>query len=616
MHIQNRFLRVVYSPDKEMLLTSDVRGRVHKFDLDLNLIESSPVVTYDRPINSIYLTEKYIFTKDRFGAIGKWSIDTLEPLDFYDGQLICDRAKLVDNADLSPTPNRGITVFNNRIYTNNGYGQMVVLDVETFEICDIRQSPSDMFIDCICTQHPTVHAMSDVTGNLFIGNIETNEFPIKKKIDTNVVHGIIYDKRHNRFWTTQDGGLGEDKCVRTGVTTIALDGSGFKEYKLSHEDNEFIATDADHRYIFAGGFNGKVAIFDNQNADYKLDMEIGPLEFQIISAAVVTREQFYVLLQTGDLIRLDGHGNEVCRAKNLNRCVWTLEPHPEDDSILYAGTDQGVSLIHYEPGKFDSVKIEQTDKHVHGFGICKDVKPLPDGSYLTISRSGYIFKATKKGSVQWSLKLSGVPRGIAINSAFDRCMISTDSGIVWELETDSGNVIDQIPVGSPSYGCIYTQDGRRVVTADQGTQVHVYPADTHEILGSIGFNSRLKRLLQAANGGIFVTGPDGMFELDLNNYRPEKSFGDYLVSTKENGVYCNGHLYVGGYGYQVATYRYDNGEIIDLEETLPDFTKAFAARIPEQDQIPILLVGGRGGFINAYKIYDGVPYKTREFYIR
>ena len=39
-----------------------------------------------------------------------------------------------------------------------------------------------------------------------------------------------------------------------------------------------------------------------------------------------------------------------------------------------------------------------------------------------------------------------------------------------------------------------------------------------------------------------------------------------MVSTKENGVLCNGHLHVGGYGYQIATYRYDDGEIIDLQD--------------------------------------------------
>lgn len=615
MHMQNRLLRIVHSPTTQSLIGSDVRGRVHQFDYDLNLIQSSPVVSYDRPINAICLTDKYILTKDRFGAIGKWSLQTLEPLDFLDGQLVCDRHALDEDARVSPTPNRGISVFNNRIYTNNAYGQWVVLDVESFNIVEIGRSPSKIFIDCICAQHPETHALTDVVGNLYIGNLEANEFPIKRKIDTNVVHGIVYDQRHDRFWTTQDGGLGEDKCVRTGVTTIDKDGSNFQEFKLSHEDNEFIAITPDQMHVFAGGFNGKIAIFDNTERDFKLEAEVGPLEFQIIAAAVVSRDQYYALLQTGDIIRLNRAGEEVCRAANRNRCVWTLEPHPGDDSIVYAGTDHGVSILQYGPGLYDSVNIRQLAKHVHGFGICKDVKPFADGSYISISRSGYVFRADENGKVLWSRELPGVPRGIALDACTCHAMVSTDAKSVWELDTATGEIRHELRLGGASYACIYADDGRRVVTCDNGTQVLVFAPKADELLGRIGFNSRLKRLFRGSNGGIFVTGPDGMFELDLEHYCRKKSFGEYLVSTKESGVLCAGHVYAGGYGYQVATYRYEDEEIIDLEETAPDFTKAFAARIPE-DNVPILLVGGRGGFINTYRIYQGLPFKNREFYIR
>jgi len=614
--IQNRLLRIMCPPGKDVLIASDVRGRVHAFDHDLNLIQSSPVGTYDRPVNALHVTDRYVLTKDRFGAIGKWDLETLVPLDFYDGRTICDATGLYDDEVPSPTPNRAITCLNGRVYTPNGYNQLVVLDVDTFEVLDIRESPSKTFIDCICADDPEVHALSGVDGYLFLGNLETNQFPIQRQIDTNVVHGVVYDRRHDRFWTTQDGGLGEDRCVRTGVTTIEKDGSGFREFKLSHEDNEFIALDPDHRYVFAGGFNGKISIFDNTNRDFFLSQVIGPLEFQIIHAAVVSRDQFYVLLQTGDLIRLNGEGEEVCRASYSNRCVWTLEPHPDDDGLIYAGTDQGVTLLRYRGGRFDSIQIDQVARHTHGFGIVKDVKPLPDGSYVGISRKGDVFKAGDAGDVKWQRQVLGVPRGLAASADFERCLVATDEGTLWELGTSDGRVIDRVPVGSPSYACIYTADGRRVATADSLQQVRVYAPDSHELLGVVQeFSHRLKRLTRGSNGEIFVTGPDGMFELDLDEYRIRRSFGDYLVSTKENGVLCDGYMHVGGYGYQVASYRYSDGRIVDLQETLPDFTKAFAARI-EPEGAPILLVGGRGGFICAYRVHKGVPRKVRELYVR
>ena len=553
--MHNRLLRVVFARHQRVLIASDVRGGVHKYSLDLQLLQSSPVVSYDRPVNALCVSDKYIFTRDRFGALGKWDIETLAPLDFYDGRTVCDPRRLINDEEPSPSPSRAIACHGGRLYTLNGYNQLLVLDQETFELLDIRDSPSNTFLDCICVDHPEIHALSSVDGSLYIGNLEQHAFPVHRVIDTNVVHGVVYDARHHRFWTTQDGGLGNDRCVRTGVTTLLPDGSGFREFKLSHEDNEFIAMDPDGYYIFAGGFNGKIAIFDNTDSDFRLVRSIGPLEFQIIHAAVVSPEQIYVLLQTGDLVCVNFDGIEQCRTRYQHRCVWTLEPHPQDASFFFAGTDHGVVHLRISSSRFGSVQIEQLARLGPCFGIVKDVRPLPDGSCVGISRRGDVFLLRHNGSIQWQRQVLGVPRGVALGPRFDRCLISTDEGSAFELAIADGAVLDRIPVGSPSYGCAYTRDGRRVVTADRGPCILAYAPDSHDILGTIeGFKSRLKRLHELSNGEMFVAGPDGFFELDLQQYRIRKSFGDYLVSTKENGVLCGEFLYVGGYGYLYVPY--------------------------------------------------------------
>ena len=103
MNLQNRLLRLVHAKDHGVLIASDVRGRVHKLDYDLNLLQSSPVGSYDKPVNALCVTEKYVFTKDRFGAIGKWDLATLQPLDFYDGKLVCDVSGLYQDEEPSPS---------------------------------------------------------------------------------------------------------------------------------------------------------------------------------------------------------------------------------------------------------------------------------------------------------------------------------------------------------------------------------------------------------------------------------------------------------------------------------------------------------------------------------
>lgn len=616
MNLQNRLLRLVHAREQGVLIASDVRGRVHKLSYDLELLQSSPVATYDKPVNALCVTSKYVFTKDRFGAIGKWDLETLQPLDFYDGKLVCDVRGLYQDEEPSPSPNRAMAVLNGRVYTLNGYNQLTVLDAETFEVLDIRPSPSETFLDCICAEHPTLHAVSDVAGFLYIGNLETNEFPVRRQIDTNVVHGVAYDKLHDRFWTTQDAGLGDDRYCRTGVTCIEKDGSGFREFKISHEDNEFIAFEPEGRYLYIGGFQGRIHVFDNTGKDFAQVRVLGPLEFQIIHACVVSKDHIYALLQTGDIVHLDTDGVIKGRTQFPKRCVWTMEPHPTDPALLYAGTDQGVVLLRYGPGRFGNVNIEQVARHDHGFGMVKDVRPAPDGSYVAIARQGDVFKVRADGAILWRRQVLGIPRSLAISADFDRCLVATDSGTCWELDTRAGAVLDQLPLGGPSYGCAYASHGRRVFTADNGQQILVFAPDSHVILGSIrGFGFRLKRLVYLQNGELFAVGPDGLFELDLEAFTTRRKFGDYMVSTKENGAICKGFVYVGGYGYQLATYEYETGEIVDLKENLPDFSKAFALQIPS-DKVPILLVGGRSGFVSAYRLYGGVPQKVREFYVR
>lgn len=607
-------MRVFYDNNKDVVFASDVKGRVHKFDSELNLLCSSPVVGRSHPINAMCLAGDYIFTKDRTGTIGKWDIENLAPLDFYDGPMICNRENLEEDEEPSPSPNRGIAHLNGRLYTNNGYGQLVVLDCDTFDVLDIRESPSETFLDNIYTENPNLHAMTDVDGFLYLGDLEKNEFPIKFQVDSELAHGIAYDKKHNRFWTTQDGGFGEDKFVKTGVTNINCDGTGFQEYKISHEDNEFIQFDKGCNNLFVGGFSGKVFVFDNQGKDFRLKKILGPFKFQIIHASIVSEDQIYILLQTGDLLRVNGKGEVINKAIFDNKCVWILEPHPLDDSLVYAGTDDGVSLIKYDTGKFETVKIKEISKHNLGFEIVKDVKVFPNGDYLAISRNGYVYKAGQDGKLIWYRQLTGVPRSIALCSEYKRMMVSTDHG-VWEFNTLNAEIINQINVGGPVYAVSYAIDGRRVISSDKGQKVLVYATDSLKVLGEFKFNRRTKRMIKDKDGKIFAIGQDGISELNLDTYTIEKQFNELLVSTKENGIFFEGNIYLGGYGYQIGSYSYETGEIIDLIEDNPDYTKAFAARRPEEGN-PILLVGGRGGFINAFKLYDGVPYKVREFYIR
>jgi outer membrane protein assembly factor BamB len=615
MNQHDRLGRIHYVPQKEVFITPDLRGRLHKYSKDLKLLQSSPSTSYFRPINAICNSDRYIFTKDRAGAIGKWDLETLAPLDFYNEASACDRRFLFENEETSHSPARGMAYFNGKVYVNNGFTQIVVLDAETFDVVEIRQSPSNNFFDSIIIGTDELHAMSDVEGYVYVGNLETGSFPVKQRVDQNVVHCMRYDKRHDRFWTTQDGGFGEDRFVRTGIVTIEKDGTGFQEFKISHEDNEWMDFNEDHTLLYTGGFNGYISVFDNTTKEMRLKRRLGPMPFQMIHGHVVSDDEIYVLLQTGDVLCLNSKGEVVHSLGYKNACIWTMEAHPNDESLLYLATDEGVRKIRYGLGNYDTIKIDQLDKHIHGFGIVRDVKPLPDGSYVAIGRDGIVFRADETGTLIWFREIGGIPRSVSVNKAFTRTMASSDNGVVLELDIETGELVDKFEFDSPVYCATYSTDGCRLLSNSKNMLIRIFAPDSHEELGNVKLRLRIKRFLKSVGNKVYIGSGDGALELDMDTYEITKSWNELLNNSKENAVIFEKSVHVGGYGYQMASYNYDDGEIIDLQEYLHDFAKGFAGRVGE-DGVPILLVGGRGAYIYAYRVLDGIPHKVREVYLQ
>jgi WD40 repeat protein len=611
MNIPDRFTRLIYSPEKNVLIAADVRGRLHKLDLELNLIQTSSATSYNIPINAIVSDGKYIFTKNRRGAIGKWDLETLRPLDIYDDYPIRDENDIMENEEPSPTAARGIGLFNGKVFTNNGYSQVVVLDAETFEVLEIRNPMSEeSFIDCINTECSEVHAVSETCGLLHLGNIETGEFPIKIQVDGNNVHWVKYDSRHNRFWATQDAGTDDGKFEENGVVTVDLDGSNFQKYLFTNDDIEFLEFDHEYKFVYVGGFDGYIYVFDNEEKELKLSNIIGPFSYQILNLAYVSDDQIYVLLQNGEVLWIDKYGKQKGQANFKNSCIWALEPHPKDDSVVYCAKDDGIDIIQYGSSTYNSIYIHRLAQHKHPMGIVRRVKPMNDGSYLAITQGQYLYCADEQGNIKWYKRLLGVPRSLDVNKEQDELLVSTDAGIVLELKTEDGSVINSYDFKVAVYAVGYTLDGKKVIGIKSG-KLFIY--DGIEKVHTMNLETYPKRFLFSTEDKMYLVGAFGVIEINLKTYEIEKQWTELLVNTKENAVILSDHVYIVSYGYQMGSYRYKDGEMIDLIEDFIDFPKAITGRI-ENGQ-PILLVGGRGGYINAYRIIDGVPLKVKEVYL-
>ncbi|MBJ6362187.1 hypothetical protein ACFOQM_12875 [Paenibacillus sp. GCM10012307] len=611
MNIADRLSKILYVESMDLILTADIRGRIHYLDPDLNLIKSSPSTHANNMINAITFDNQYIFTKDITGLVGKWDLATLKPLDFHDAYPLREE-KYLESLDEVPSPtlSRGIGTYKGKLYTNNGYAQFVVIDQESFEVLDILpRFNKDSFVDCVCTESPEVQIISENCGMVHMADFENLEFKENIAVDSGNVHIIRYDKRHDRFIATQDYGLDEDRNVKNGIVTLEKDTLEKKEYPFTTDDVEFLQFNEDYTEIYTGGFDGKLYVFDNQQKDLKLKAAVGPFEHQLIGG-VYAKKHLYLLMQSGEIIKTDNRGKILASGQFDYQCIWAIEPHPENDSILYISSGRNIDIISYQTAKFNNVKIEKIAHHQHAFGILLRVCPFPDGSYIAISKTYNVFKATKEGHVQWYKKLEDLPKHIAVDARFSSALIALDSGVLYELNTDNGTVIHKRQYKAPVYVTGYTEEYKAVGTKEG--DLYVYNTSFEQV-GHLDLGGYPKRFIKSDNK-YFIVGSFGLAEIDFNNMKIEKVFYELLWNTKENGIKLGDFVFVINYGKQIGAFEYESGEMVDLIEPLYDFPKGLAGKVDHEGN-KILLVGGNGGFINVYKIIEGSPIKVREFYL-
>ena len=549
MRFPQRLTRMIYIPSRDLLVGADVAGKLHAFDRDLNLLQSSPDIGYSVPINAITSDAEYVYTRNRRGSIAKWKLPELEPLDVYDDLLLKDDAELWPDEVPSPAANRGIGVLNGRLYANNGFLQVVVLDTQTFNIIAIRPALSqEAFIDCINTELPMFQAVSQTDGTVFLGDLATNEFPVQIKIDGNNVHWVKHDGRHNRFWATQDAGLDSEKNIRNGVVTFDYNGQDIRSFPFTKDDVEFLEFNEDYTRAFVGGFDAHVYVFNNEERALRLHKVLGPLPYQIISCSTTS---------------------------------------------------------------YKSVDIEKRASHAHAFGIVRRVQPLTDGSYLAIAQSRTIFRANSHGDLDWHRRLLGVPRSLSLSDDQTRALVSTDAGEAFEIDVNTGDTVHDYSTDQPVWLATFGPQSQRVFGTKNG-ELHVW-SDRWDPIGKITLPNYVKRSIRHEDK-LFVVGAFGLIEVDLEELSLKKEWGELLVNTKENATIIDGYVHVCCYGYQMGSYRYEDSEMVYLLEDFRDFPKGLAS-FRGKDGAPILLVGGRGGYLSAYRTENGIPQKVRTVYL-
>jgi WD40 repeat protein len=542
---------------------------------------------------------EWVVGRDKRGTLLRWRLDTLRLVDVLDADRTANRAELLEGEEPSPVMSRGITVHKGKVYVNNGYRQMAVLDLDTFAVERIEPNfAGHVPLEWFCQDHPGIDVASDKAGRVFFGDLESLDFPTVVQADGGNIHRILYDPLHDRFWATQDDGVDEDNNIANGVLTLDADGSVTGQLLLARDDVEFLAFSPDHRTVYVGGFDGVLHLLDNSTPELRVASTVTGFSHQLTDFAVGDDGMIYTLTQDGDIRRLTADGTRVlARALFRRQCVWDIQPATDDPAELYAATDDGVAVLSVVPDGLGEPRLDLRAHHTHGMGFTRRVVPLP-GGWAGVTRDRWVFRADRDGTVLWRHRLGALAHTVAGSPDHTRLIACHNDGVD-ELDASTGELITRLDIGRASAwaGC-YLSTGERVVASSTGL-VSVYAAEGTEVLREFDTGEYPKRMWADDSDALIISGENGIKRVSATDGEVTHRWTELLDNTVENGVLLADTVYAVSYGAQLAAYERESTEITVLVEDLPDFAKALAA-VPFEDGY-VLLAGGRGGWIRLFR---------------
>lgn len=604
MELTNRITWIEMTPDGG-LLAADVTGRLHLLDTDLVLRRSSPAradtrIAAGAPIYTLTIADGHVITKDKLGTITRWSLSTLDPVDVLDAAATCRRDLLDEDEVPSPIMSRGIAVLDGKVYVNNGYRQLVVLDLETFTVEAIEPSPAgDNPIECINVDHPSVHVLSDQAGRLHLGDLRTRSFPRAVSLDAGNVHGVRYDPRWDRFWATLEESHDTGTAVSNGLVTLSVDGAVEHRLLFALDDVEVVALDSTASRVYCGGFDGELQVVDNTGEKPEVVRVLRGFPHQIITMVVLADDSLVVLTQDGEIVRLTEDGTMLARASWRRQCAWDLQPVLGRPDALYVACDDGVAVLEVGQSMLGPVP-RVVAHHPSDAGFLRRLVPLPDG-YVTLSRERAVARFDTAGVLRWSERLPGLLNDLALSPDRSRVLVAGNAG-GWELDSASGTPVERFDIdGLPVWSAAYLDDGTRVLLSRDGRLCGFAP-DSASVVWRLDLEDYPKRSW-TADGLLWVTGENGVKVIEPYGDGVLRRYEELLYNTVENAVTVGGLVVAVSYGMQMAAYEADSAELVGLAEDLGDFAKSLA--VLRQGDAAFVLVGGRGPVLGLYGLDAG-----------
>ena len=601
--IQDRILSIKYLPQSNSIIASGRKGQVYILDSNLQVQKRSPMNDLYHPINAMVVNETEIFTRDTYGNVVKWDLATLTTKEILYAQELRDHTDTESDAANVTSPSHAIALQGTSLFVSTGYGKVAEIDTLTFTVKNISDPTKNTFLECINLVSDTLNVLSDFAGNLYYGDLKRPDSFQTFKADRGPIHCVTFDPRYNRFLFTTDN------SYSLGLFNPAK--RSIEKLKITNDDLEWIDLNNDFSLIYVACFDHYLHVFTN-DINPRLKQKIGPFKFQLKQVLCTQKNELFVLLESGEIYKLNETGELLAQSPWRGNAIWTTDVHPTLPNQFYSGLEDGSVLVSEVMEVNNSVTLRTLARLPFKFGRIRRALPLSDSSFIGISTSGYAFRATKEGQILWEQEIGGILRDVAFNSTATKALIGSENGLAIELNTLNGAELDKFNFEAPIWAVCYDHQDRRLV-AERRHRLHVFDADSNHPVKRIDAFDNIKRLKVVGNS-LIVNGPGAIWEVDLDTWQIKTVLREWLTTTCENALVLNQKVYGISYNCYLTTHDRSSGEILDVQGSLFDFPKGLV-HYQSTNSKDYLFVSGRGPYFALFQMVDGIPLKTKDFFI-
>lgn len=585
---------VNYDDDLKCLFAATNRGTVLKLDEDMNILSSSNPV-YN--LNNLYvmtLDQTYIYARDIAGRLARWRKDNLS----LDAIVDLTAWSAADEADV-PNVSHGLFIYEESVYVSMPQGRM-----GRFRQTDLKfEGLSDYFpkalLECFELTSPHGHFAVDFSGHLYQGDINSQMEPVAR-IANGACHQVIYDKRFDRYWVTDD--------YHCGLALFhAQNPKEISRLPLTNDDVEWMAFNADQSQVLVACFDRFVHLIQNAESP-SLIRKIGPFKYQVNHVIWPHPNQAYALTEAGEIYRFDPETGEFICGPTGTNSVWDIR-RAESGDYLVAFEDGTLRRIGIQNMSFD-VKQERN----LGLGMIRRVCPVGEES-LALTTGGHVLRVDREFEPVWIYETRPLLRDFARSNG--RVVLCSEAGELSCLDETTGRLLWRRHLDLPLWTVTIDSQGENYFVAsrlcergDQNAESSGKPAEF--IVGRMSDGAEVRRhhifgnikRMQWVDDQHFLMNGNGKVATSLvraEDFSVVRCWDSWQLNTCEATLVKDSKLYTTTYGYQLNTFDY-GGEILESAFPFEDYATSLASVEGE-----FILAGGRGAFLSLFKQREGMP---------